>query len=84
MTHADAHTPLAWQTDAACTDTFPDLWFPDAGGNDHAARAICGRCSVAASCLKYAIDNGEEFGMWGGVSAHERRVMRRQEEGRRT
>ena len=29
-------------------------------------------------CLEYALDNGEKFGIWGGLSERERRRLRRQ------
>ena len=29
-------------------------------------------------CLEYALQNGEKFGIWGGMSERERRRIRRQ------
>jgi WhiB family redox-sensing transcriptional regulator len=85
MTHADAHTPLAWQTDAACTTSDPDRWFPEAGRGDAAVKTICNTiCAVREQCLQYALENREEFGTWGGMSAHERRLLLAGTEGRRT
>ena len=41
------------------------------------ARRLCGRCPVRAECLEAALSNDEEFGVWGGVSAEERRQLRK-------
>jgi WhiB family redox-sensing transcriptional regulator len=32
---------------------------------------------VREDCLEYALDNGEKFGIWGGMSERERRRLRR-------
>jgi hypothetical protein len=43
------------------------------------AKAICNGldgkepCKYQEMCLKYAIDNGEAFGVWGGTSERDRR-----------
>ena len=36
------------------------------------AKQICADCSVQPQCLKYARDNGELFGVWGGETELER------------
>jgi len=33
---------------------------------------------VREDCLEYALQNGEKFGIWGGMSERERRRIRRQ------
>ena len=42
------------------------------------AKAICARCPVRDACLAYALDTGEAFGVWGGLTEDERRAMLRQ------
>jgi WhiB family redox-sensing transcriptional regulator len=32
---------------------------------------------VRDECLEFALDNGEKFGIWGGMSERERRRLRR-------
>lgn len=32
-----------------------------------AAQAICARCPVRLSCLEVALEQGFEYGVWGGV-----------------
>lgn len=40
------------------------------------AKETCGRCEIAGPCLKYALDNREKEGVWGGADASERRMIR--------
>lgn len=60
----------------AVVDLDPDLWFPEQGSGA-VARRICGACPVRVDCLTYAIDNHEEFGVWGGAGEHARRFLAR-------
>jgi WhiB family redox-sensing transcriptional regulator len=71
-----------WRVRAACCDVDPDLFFPvgvtgPAVGQIAAAKAVCAGCSVQAECLEFAISTNQEYGVWGGASEEERRVMRR-------
>lgn len=65
-----------WRKDAACRTRPPWLFFPARG--DHktlaAAKKICGACFVRDECLAANLDERE--GVYGGLSGHERRVMR--------
>lgn len=56
-----------------------DLFFPESGGNRHAAdaRQICRACPVRDDCLEYALDNFIRDGIWGATSEKERRVLQR-------
>jgi WhiB family redox-sensing transcriptional regulator len=65
---------MNWQLLAACKDTHPDLFFLGRGGNQdfQQAKQICNTCPVQKPCLDYAIDNQEEYGIWGGLNLHER------------
>jgi WhiB family redox-sensing transcriptional regulator len=62
---------------AACADMDTDLWFPDAGDTGATAKRICAGCPVRVLCLNYALDNGEQHGIWGGKSKQERRLLLR-------
>ena len=44
------------------------------------ARQVCGQCAVRSACLDFAINTREEYGVWGGVSAPERKNIRRREQ----
>ena len=43
-----------------------------------AAKEVCRGCEVRHDCLEFALQNGEKFGIWGGLSERERRRIRRQ------
>jgi len=36
---------------------------------------VCAGCAVRAECLQEALDRGERFGVWGGLSEGERRAL---------
>lgn len=68
---------LAWQVSARCVEADPEIFFPERGGSSKAARAVCRECPVRLECLRYALANREQFGIWGGTSERERRRLRR-------
>lgn len=43
------------------------------------AKEICFRCPVLEDCYEFAMDNREEFGIWGGTTGRERRRIWRAE-----
>lgn len=73
---------MEWRHDAACRDSDPELFFP-IGNTGPAliqieqAKQICRSCPVISACLEWALDSGQEAGVWGGTSEDERRLMRR-------
>lgn len=69
--------PIGWQEKAVCSLADPEIFFPERGGSSRAARAVCDECPVRMECLEYALDNKEQFGIWGGTSERERRQLRR-------
>ena len=76
MTHDD------WRHHAACRDEDPELFFPisEVGpGARHTAeaKAVCARCPVREQCLRYALDNGLDDGIFGGTTERERRTLTR-------
>jgi len=66
-----------WQSRANCMGVDPDLFFPERGASTREAKEVCRGCVVKDDCLDYALDNGEKFGIWGGMSERERRRLRR-------
>lgn len=68
---------LSWQTDALCSQTDPEAFFPEKGGSTRDAKRICSACEVRDECLEYALQNDERFGIWGGLSERERRKLKR-------
>ncbi len=64
-----------WMDGASCASVDPELFFPEKGGTTTPAKKVCRACDVKAPCLRFALDNGERFGIWGGTSERERRRM---------
>lgn len=68
-----------WQAYARCRGIDSATFFEtDSSGeplpdNIVLAKTICQGCSVRAECLEYALEAGEQFGVWGGLTARERR-----------
>lgn len=73
---------MDWRHDAACRDVDPELFFP-IGNTGPAllqieeAKSVCRRCPVSEPCLYWAIDTGQDAGVWGGTSEDERRALKR-------
>jgi DNA-binding transcriptional ArsR family regulator len=55
---------------AACRTADPALFFPEPGdtGAEAQALAVCAGCPVRAQCYARAVQNGERWGIWGGVN----------------
>ena len=57
------------------TDPNPGFWFPEDysyGAKQKVteyAKAGCARCPVRDACLSLSLKNGEQFGIWGGLTA---------------
>ncbi len=73
---------MDWRHQAICRDEDPELFFP-VGTTGPAllqvaeAKAVCRRCPVASSCLQWALESGQDAGVWGGMSEDERRALKR-------
>jgi hypothetical protein len=63
----------AWMDSAACRDGDPSDFFPEKGGTAERARAVCRECPVRQACLQWAVDTGEEHGVYGGMVPGDRR-----------
>ena len=74
----DEPEEAGWQLEANCLGVDPDLFFPERGASTKEAKAVCKGCVVREVCLEFALQNGEKFGIWGGLSERERRRIRRQ------
>src|SRR6478735_4578122 len=71
-----------WRRQAACREMDSDLFFDP---NDESRRAkqerislaktICQQCPVLIVCRDYALQRGEPYGVWGGLSEYERALM---------
>ncbi|MEU0373156.1 WhiB family transcriptional regulator [Streptomyces sp. NPDC006283] len=77
-----------WRNDAACRDEDPELFFPigttgPALMQAKEAKAVCRRCPVAEKCLEWAMEVGQDSGVWGGLDETERRALKRRVSRRR-
>ena len=66
--------PRAWGRGAACVGE-PGDWFASGSTDVSGEKAVCWTCPVRRACLAYALDAGESFGIWGGLTAKERAVL---------
>ncbi|MCZ0983757.1 WhiB family transcriptional regulator [Streptomyces diastatochromogenes] len=73
---------MDWRHNAVCREEDPELFFP-IGNTGPAllqieeAKAVCRRCPVMGQCLQWALESGQDDGVWGGLSEDERRAMKR-------
>lgn len=74
--------PSDWAKEASCRGTETNLFYPERGENTREAVAICAGCLVVEQCLHYALSNNIKTGVWGGKSEKQRRVLRRERNGR--
>lgn len=79
-----------WRHAAICRFEDPELFFPL--GEEHTssqaptgpvqtqqdeAKAVCRACPVVSECLAWAIESGQDFGVWGATTPEERRAFKR-------
>jgi len=73
---------MDWRHRALCRDEDPELFFP-VGTSGPAilqvaqAKAVCHRCPATSDCLTWALQSGQDAGVWGGLSEDERRALKR-------
>ena len=70
-----------WHTGAACRRDEAGLFFapskePTAArlSREEQAKQVCARCPVLLECREHALAQPEPYGVWGGLTAAERRV----------
>jgi len=64
-----------WRASAVCTQTDPELFFPEKGNRSRAAKGVCARCPVCKKCLEAALTHDRVYGVWGGTTERERRKL---------
>lgn len=63
-----------------CQESDPEIFY---SGTTEMPRAwqdavkLCKGCPVRAECAAYAIEAEEVFGVWGGLTANQRKMIRR-------
>jgi WhiB family transcriptional regulator, redox-sensing transcriptional regulator len=73
-------TASNWRSHAACRNEDPELFFPlgltgAALDQEDQAKAVCARCPARELCLGWALDTGQDIGVWGGLSEWERKDL---------
>lgn len=68
-----------WPEEAGCRGYDTEIFFPNDGDTSSQgyAKAICGRCEVRQDCLDSALNAGENWGIWGGLTPRERKALLR-------
>ena len=71
-----------WRHHAACQDSDPELFFPIGTSGPallqlEQAKDVCRQCPVVDECMRWAVDTGQDAGVWGGMSEEERRAFKR-------
>src|ERR1700740_246324 len=66
----------------ACRAVDPELFFPIGNAGPallqiDEAKQVCRRCKVMEPCLQWALESGQDAGVWGGLSEDERRAVKR-------
>ena len=80
--------PVTWNSEdwrelGSCRTLATSLFFPigqtgEAEVQIARAKKVCVTCPVRQQCLEFAVTTNQEYGVWGGCSEDERRVVRRQ------
>jgi hypothetical protein len=60
-----------------CASAGGDSMFPEPNQRAETAYAkrLCEGCEIRTECLDYALTNGEESGIWGGLSPADRKNL---------
>lgn len=84
---ADQQPP---ETEAICAQTVwdgqliePDMWFDQTAKGQRIAVDLCYECPLILQCAATAIENNEEFGVWGGMTPDDRKRYRKNNSRRR-
>lgn len=78
------------ETGSPCQDS-PDLFFPEDYGRltedsritdyemvtmaEKIAKSLCNQCPLKWDCRDYAIKSNQPYGIWGGLSAQDRKLI---------
>lgn len=75
---------LEWQLRASCKGhPLADDFYPpmqperkhERRTRERRAKLVCATCPVNADCLQHALAVDERYGVWGGLTADERRAI---------
>ena len=85
VTHMSGSLSTEWHDAANCRGDAGRDFYPPFGGErkrdrvarEQRAKAVCASCGVRPQCLEHAIESGERYGVWGGLTFDERVTLRR-------
>ncbi len=66
-----------WWDQARCAEADTDVFYPKKSASPRKAKRYCAECVVREPCLRYALERKEQFGVWGGMTARQRRALSR-------
>ncbi|MFT4089002.1 MAG: WhiB family transcriptional regulator [Gordonia sp. (in: high G+C Gram-positive bacteria)] len=79
-----------WQRLGECRGLDSSVFFHPEGERGHArlqrerrAKQVCAGCPVLIQCRTHALEVDEPYGIWGGLSEHDRNEIRRRQPVRR-
>ena len=64
-----------WMARGRCKDMDPALFFPSDSIGVRSAQRVCVDCTVRLSCLRFALAQRINDGVWGGTSERQRRRL---------
>ena len=67
-----------WQDNAECSNHPHEVFFIEMGESARPAKSICSECSVSFDCLLDSLQFGDRYGIFGGYTERERRVVKRE------
>lgn len=85
MTASSPDPDVSWQDLGACKGMDSELFFgPEQGEaqndryvREQAAKAVCKDCRVREKCLEYSLMSRQRYGIWGGLTEAERKLLLR-------
>ncbi len=66
-----------WLKFKACSNVDANLFFREDRASTEQVQQHCANCLVTMHCLRYALENQVDYGVWGGLSQSTLRRMRR-------
>ena len=80
-----------WQSEGACKNMDTSIFFYEDNERgqekdlrEKTAKAICDTCPVINECLEFALQIKEDYGIWGGTTPEERKLIRRRRQRNKT
>jgi hypothetical protein len=66
-----------WLPGKGCAGVDPEVMHPETAKAELAAVAVCEPCPFVVDCAGWALETGQVYGTYGGVTARERRKVLR-------